>query len=139
MMATAAAAAAVTAAAETDVSFKFKSNSGKWFFNDCKLVKIMPTSGRIAFQRKNNHYTRGLSISKDAFLNMDDVTIVPGRRIELEPNVWLSNYGNAIHLVKYCLTQDQKQCNGGFFTFTPKEWIYFWTKMVKDIKLHYEK
>lgn len=108
------------------------TKSNKWLFNDYKTVKLLGTNGRIAFQRKGK-YTRGLSISNTAFLNMEDVTIEPGRRIELEPNVYLTNYGDQIHMVKYCLTADKKKCNGGFFTFTPTEWKYFWTKFRHDI------
>ena len=117
-----------------DCQIRNGSTNGKWIFNDYKFVKVFPKDYRIAFQRKNNKYTRGLTISKDAFLKMEDVTITPGMRIELEPNVWLSNYGKSVHMVKYCLTKDQKRCNGGFFTFTPKEWNYFWTVIAKDVE-----
>ena len=102
----------------------------EWLFNDYKIVKIVKSkSPRIAFQRHGYKYTRGLSITKEAFLKMEDVTIVPSMRIELEPNVFLTNYGTSIHLVKYCLTKDGKRCDGGFFTFTPKEWIFYWTNI----------
>ena len=60
---------------------------------------------------------------------MEDVTVVPGTRIELESNVWLINYGTDVNLVKYCMTADGKQCDGGFFTFKPCEWRDFWTNM----------
>ena len=105
---------------------------GKWLFNSYKVIKLFASNDRIAFQRKCK-YTRGLSISKEAFLRMEDVTITPGMRIELEPNVWLSNYGNQIHMVKYCFTRDNKKCDGGFFSFTPKEWIYFWNTLRLEV------
>lgn len=106
-----------------------KEDNKKWFVNGFKTVKILGSkTGRVAFQRKNK-YTRGLSISKEAFLKMVDVTILPGDSLELEPNVFLKDYGNSVHMVKYCLTSDKKRCDGGFFSFTPKEWNYFWTKL----------
>lgn len=107
-------------------------NNGSWTFNDYKVIKVIDRNGRIAFQRKGK-YIRGLSISKEAFFKMEDVTIVPGKRMELESNVWLINYGNSINLVKYCLSGDGKQCDGGFFAFTPKEWIDFWMKIRSGI------
>ena len=112
------------------------TNNGKWFFNDHKVVKVAKNS-HVIFQRKGNKYTRGLGISKDAFFKMEDVTIVPSMRIELEPEVWLINYGRSVHMVKYCLTRDKKRCNGGFFTFTPKEWNYFWTSIRQNIIKHF--
>ena len=115
---------------------KIVKNEGKWSFDSYKIVKVLPRNGRIAFQRKGGKYMRGLSISKDAFLKMEDITIIPDMRLELEPNVWLINYGNRIHLVKYCLTKDEKRCDGGFFYFTPKEWIYFWNELRRKIIDH---
>ena len=41
----------------------------KWYFEDYKLIKVFGVDDRIAFQRKGNKYTRGVSLSKDAFLN----------------------------------------------------------------------
>ena len=109
-------------------------STGKWVFNDYKIVKVIGAAkDRIAFQRKGNKYTRGLSISKDAFMKMEDVTITPGMKIELEPNVFLSHYGKSINLLKVCHSTDSKQCNGGFFSFTLREWQQFWTKMRQDI------
>ena len=92
---------------------------------------------RVLFQRKGK-YLRGVSISKDAFLKMDDVTIVPNMEMELEPNVWLRNLGNQIHLVKYCLTRDNKRCDGGFFVFSPKEWMHFWKKLRPSILTYFQ-
>ena len=112
------------------------SNGGKWTFSDYKIVKLMgPSKNRLGFQRKGK-CTRGLSITKDAFLKMEDVTLTPGGRIALEPNVWLINYGKHVNLIKYCHTKDGLQCNGGLFQFTPKEWMQFWTVMRRSI-LHY--
>lgn len=102
------------------------TNIGTWCFTDYKKIKVIHGKcQRITFQRKGK-YTRGLSISLDGFYNMDDVTLIPYQQLELESNIWLRNYGNEIHMVKYCMTKDNQRCDGGFFTFTPKEWIYFW-------------
>ena len=102
----------------------------KWFINNFKTIKILNKNGRIAFQRHSIHkYARGLSITKEAFLKMIDVTIVPGDSIELQTNVHLKDYGNEVYLVKHCFSRDDKRCIGGFFTFTPKEWINFWTNI----------
>jgi len=106
----------------------------KWSFDSYKVVKIIKASEKVSFQRKGNAYNRGITISKDAFYKMDDVTLTPGLKIELEPNVVLSNYGNRISMVKYCLTHDQKRCEGGFFNFTSKEWLYFWDNLRGKIK-----
>ena len=84
---------------------------------------------RIAFQRKGNKYTRGVTLSKNAFLKLVDVSIIPGMKLELEPNVVLSNLGKRIQLIKYCLTRDMKKCDGGFFYFTLSEWQHFWNKL----------
>jgi hypothetical protein len=109
----------------------------KWCFEDYKIIKVL-RNGRLAFQRKGR-YTRGISISKDAFLKMEDVTINSGMRMELESNVYLSNYGDRIQLIKYCVTSDGKQCNGGFFNFSLKEWIHFWTTIRKEVLNFYDK
>ena len=111
-----------------DSCAKENVNNGKFLLNDYKVVKVI-RGNRIAFQRKCNKYTRGLSISKDGFYKMEDDTITPGMELELESNVYLRNYGKQIYMVKYCMTRDAKRCDGGFFAFTPKEWIYFWTNI----------
>ena len=64
---------------------------------------------------------------------MEDVTIRPGLKIELEPNVMLINQGSRIMLVKYCMTHDQKRCEGGLFNFTVKEWHFFWDTLRKEV------
>ena len=112
------------------------SNDGKWTFSDYKVVKFLaPSKNRLAFLRKGK-YTRGVSITKDAFLKMEDVTLTPGGRIALETNVCLINYGKCINLIKYCQTRDGIQCSGGLFQFTPKEWMHFW-KVMRPSILHY--
>ena len=111
---------------------------GKWLFNDVKQVKVSPNKQRVLFQRKGK-YIRGLSISKEAFSRMEDVTIKPGMRIEVETNVWLSNYGKDITLVKYCLTRDNKRCDGGFFQFTPQEWSFYWRHIRKKVMEYFDK
>ena len=109
-------------------------NAWKWCFDNYKIVKIIRASERISFQRKSNRYNRGLTISKEAFLNMDDITLTPGRKIELEPNVVLMNdLPKRISLIKYCVTHDGKKCEGGLFNFSLKEWCYFWNKLRGEI------
>ena len=108
---------------------KDRQLTNKWYFTDYKLIKVFGKDNRIAFQRKGVHYTRGVTLSKNAFLNMVDVTIVAGMKLELEPNLVLCNLGKRIQLIKYCLTRDMKKCDGGFFYFTLSEWQYFWNKL----------
>ena len=108
-------------------------NDGKWTFDEYKVIKVIGAAkDRIAFQRKGK-YTRGVSISKDAFMKMEDVTLTPGMEMILEDHLHLKNAGKSIYLIKYCKTRDNKQCEGGFFSFTPKEWMVFWTKLRKPI------
>ena len=106
----------------------------QWCFeNRDKIIKVIGKKNkRIRFQRKDV-YNRGVSISKDGLLTMEDVTITPGSRINLEPRIYLTNYGSYIHLVKYCFSEDKKQCEGGYFSFTPKEWFTFWTSIRNKI------
>ncbi len=105
---------------------------GKWLFNDYKQIKIFGKDHRIAFQRKGK-YVRGVSISEEALLKMDDVSIEAGMRLQLEANVWLTNYGNCIQITKYCVTHDGKFCSGGFFIFTLAEWTSFWNELRQSI------
>ena len=112
------------------VSSPLSGECNKWYFSDYKVIKVFGRDDRIAFQRKGGKScTRGVTLSKRAFLNIEDVTITPGMKVELEPNIVLSNLGKRIHLVKYCLTQDNKKCDGGFFYFTLMEWQHFLNKM----------
>lgn len=107
----------------------------KWSFDPYKVVKIIKASEKVSFQRKGSGvYNRGITISKDAFYKMDDVTLTPGLHMELEPNVVIINYGSRISLVKYCMTKDNKRCEGGFFNFTTKEWFYFWNNLRGKVK-----
>lgn len=105
----------------------------KWYFEDYKLIKVFGVDDRIAFQRKGNKYTRGVTLSKDAFLKLVDVSISPGMTMELESNVVLRNLGKRIQMIKYCLTRDMKKCDGGFFYLTLSEWQYFWNKLRPEI------
>ena len=109
--------------------FQMMEKCNKWYFNDYKLIKVFGVNDRIAFQRKGNKYARGVTLSKRAFYNIVDVSITPGMKVELEPNVVLSNLGKRIQLIKYCLTRDMKKCDGGFFYFTLSEWQYFLNKL----------
>ena len=112
----------------------YKNNAGKWTFDDYKLVKfITGKKPRIAFQKKGK-YTRGLSITIDGFHKMEDVTITPGMEICLEKNVYLKQQGKCVVLKKLCHTHDNKPCDGGFFQFTMKEWLHFWTTMRHTIE-----
>lgn len=104
-----------------------------WRFHESKSIKIIG-KGRLCFQRKANKYMRSVTITQDGFNKMEDVSLIPGARLELEPNIILINYGTRIHLIKYCLTRDGKRCEGGFFYFTPKEWQTFWNDMYKAIE-----
>lgn len=118
-----------------------------WQINNIKHVKIN-RKGRIAFQYDTGLSTRplqrGLSISKEAFYKMEDVTITPDMKTELEANVFLKNYGRSILLIKYCTSRDGVQCQGGIFTFTPSEWLFFWNNIRNKVlnaisKSHYLK
>ena len=113
------------------MSSPISAERNKWYFKDYKVIKVFGKDDRIAFQRKGSKYTctRGVTLSKRAFLNIEDVTITPGMKVELEPNIVLTNLGKRIHLVKYCLTRDNKRCDGGFFYFTLAEWQHFFNKM----------
>ena len=111
---------------------KSDNDRWKWYFDDYKLVKIFGKDHRITFQRKGK-YTRGITISKEAFKKMMDVSITPTAQLELEKNVFLKNLGNRIQLIKYCLTRDAKRCEGGFFYFTNKEWQQFVLKLRPQI------
>lgn len=91
-----------------------------------KVVKCHDKFLRVIFQRKVGKHVRRLLLSKDAFNKMEDVSLVPNMRIELDKNIFLINLGNRIQLIKYCQSADKKQCDGGFFNFTPKEWQEFW-------------
>ena len=61
----------------------------KWTVNDIKEIHDTKGNKRLAFQRKGA-YIRGLTITKEAFDKMEDVTISAGMRIELQPNVCLT-------------------------------------------------
>ena len=116
-----------------------ENDKWKWCFDNYKIVKIIKTSERISFQRKGNRYNRGVTISKEAFFKIDDITITPGCQIELEKNVVLMNdLPKRICLIKYCMTCDGKKCEGGLFNFTLKEWFHFWNTLREQIvkKLH---
>ena len=106
----------------------------KWYFCDYKLIKVFGKDNRVAFQCKGTAYTRGVTLSKAAFLKIEDVTIVPGMRLELESNCFLVNLGGRIHLIRYCLTRDKVRCQGGFFYFTRKEWQHFLEKLEPAIR-----
>lgn len=108
----------------------------KWYFSDYKLIKVFGHDTRVAFQRKGTAYTRGVTLSKAAFLNIDDVTLVPGMTITLERNCVLRSLGKRIQLIRYCYTRDQQRCQGGFFYFTPSEWQFFLHKLRPAIVDH---
>lgn len=105
-----------------------RNNGNKWYFDDYKVIKVLESSRRIAFQRKGR-YVRGVTISEDAFRRLTDVTILPTTREEIEKNTFIFNLGGRIQIIKYCYSRDGKRCEGGFFNFTPKEWQYFWITM----------
>ena len=66
---------------------------------------------------------------------MEDITLQPGLKMEQEPDVMLINQGSRIMLVKYCMTYDQKRCEGGLFNFTANEWLYFWKNLYKQMTI----
>ena len=107
----------------------------EWLIAKNKCVRIYSSQKKLHFLHYNasgrNH---GLTISKDAFLKMEDVSISPGSSLMLESNVFLSNYAHTIKLTKYCFTRDKQRCDGGFFLFTEAEWQAFWTKIRLDIQ-----
>ena len=107
-------------------------NTRKWYFDNYKVIKMIGVN-RIAFQRKGK-YTRGCTITVDGFDKMEDVSIVPSMKMELENNVVLSNQGKFIQLVKYCMTRDGKRCEGGLFNFILKEWQYYWNVLRVKIR-----
>ena len=109
------------------------SNRNKWYFSDYKLIKVFGRDNRISFQRKGTKYSRGVTLSTDAFRKMVDVSITPGMKVELERNCVLRNLGKRIQLIKYCLTRDMQQCDGGFFYFTLTEWQQFLDKLYPAI------
>lgn len=117
-------------------------NIKRWSISSEKYVKVFGKRGNVTFQKmtKNdlNHRSRGVTISKDAFLKMDDVSFAPASHVNLDKNIVLTNYGRNIRLTKYCFSTDNKQCDGGLFLFTPIEWSYFWNtiqpKIVERLK-----
>lgn len=113
------------------------ANINWWTISSDKFVKVFGKYGHITFKKMtksdSNHRSRGVTISKDAFLRMDDVTIVPASYVELEKNVVLKNYESKIQLTKYCFSSDDKRCDGGLFFFTPSEWLYFWNTIRPNI------
>lgn len=107
---------------------KMMDGKNKWYFDNCKWIKVFGENKRIAFQRKG-HNVRGVTITEDSFRNLEDVSITPTFRREIEKNTWIYNNGNWIQIVKYCTSKDTTRCEGGFFNLTPKEWQYFWNTM----------
>ena len=112
-----------------------KSEKNKWYFDDYKVIKVFGKNDRVAFQRKGR-YARGVTISKDAFRKLTDVSITPNYRLEIEKNTFIYNLGKRIQLIKYCLMKDMQRCEGGFFNFTEKEWQYFWNTLQPKILAH---
>ena len=71
-------------------------DNGKWTMDDNKVIKVIGAlKNRVAFQWTGK-YTRGISISKEAFMKMEHVTITPGMELNLEDNVYLKNIGNMV-------------------------------------------
>ena len=99
--------------------YKYSSHGSqefnKWYFNDYKVIKVFGADQRIAFRRIGDNYRRGVTLTKDAFRNMVDVTIVPGMKVQLDRNCLFISHGKRIQLIKYCFTRDKKKCDGGFF------------------------
>lgn len=114
----------------------------KWYLDEenLKMVKLMSHSTKLSFQRKGpKNCSRGLTISIACFKKMEDVIHQPNASIELEKNVFLTNYGNRIHLNRCSCTRDLKRCENGFFYFTPEEWRSFWSTIRPSILERIEK
>ena len=118
-----------------DHSAKMMNQRNKWYFDDYKVIKVFGRNKRIAFQRKGR-YVRGVTITEESFRNLEDASIMPTFRKEIEKDTYIYNIGNRIQIVKYCLTKDVQRCEGGFFNFTPKEWQYFWNTLRPKIISH---
>lgn len=59
-------------------------------------------SQRAAFQRQDKCK---LSLTKETFRDdMVDITIGSSMSLEVEPIVWLINYGSEVALIKYCFS-----------------------------------
>ena len=112
-------------------------NNNRWIIARDKYVKVFAKCGKVTFQRLTkkdlNHRSRGVTLTKDAFLKMDDVSIAPASHVNLDKNIVLTNYGRTIQLTKYCFSKDNKQCDGALFFFTPSEWSHFWNGIRSNI------
>ena len=109
----------------------------QWAISPHKFIRLFGRQGKLAFRRMTpndvHHCSRGVTLTQQAFHRMDDVSITPTARVNLDERVILTNYGRHIQVTKYCYSFDNKQCDGGIFFFTPSEWQYFWTKIYPKI------
>ena len=100
----------------------------EWPISNKKAVTIRGSGHRVVFKWIGK-YNRYVSVSREVFDAMDDVSITSGMRLKLNNNVELVNYGTVIRLIKFCTSRDGKQCEGGFLNFSPSEWQYFWIEL----------
>ena len=114
------------------------TNEGKWICDDYKVLTAVNNS-HVIFHLKGDKYRQSaISISKDAFFKMEDVSIVPGMRNVLEPQLWIESFGKFVRMVKLYLNRETMEwCNDEQFAFTPKEWNYFWTSVRPNIIKHF--
>jgi len=110
-------------------------SSNQWTLGGNKFIRLY--GGKISFQRSTetdrHHRNRGIVIDSHSMLQMDDVSIDPNYYKWLNEKVLLKNDGKGVRLTKYCISSDDKRCNGGFFYFTPEEWQYFWKDIREEI------
>lgn len=91
-----------------------------------RVIKMKTRPNQIIFERKQGKYFRRLLLTPESYNKMEDVSLMPNMRVDLDRNISLINFGNRIQLIKYCTSGDGKRCEGGFFTFTLNEWQTFW-------------
>ena len=107
-----------------------------WRLSDKKTIKLFPSkNARVAFRKAaHNNTSRGLSISKEAFRRLHQLSIEicdgtdykpKSREVLLDDNLYLKFYTNQVKMTRYCMTRDKKQCDGSFFLFDNDEWVNF--------------
>lgn len=112
-----------------------------WRLNDKQSICMWHNSQKVSFQRKvkggrRTDY-RSLRITRKAFEKMEDVTILPGRSILLDDNLELVYHGKRVKLTRYCMSRDQRRCDGQFFIFTEQDWQSFWNEIRPAIEMDF--
>lgn len=107
-----------------------------WRLSDNKTIKLFQSKfTRVAFQKTTQGKpSRGLSISKEAFCRLHNMTTdiydaldykPKSPQVQLDDNVFLIFYSNHVKLTRYCTTRDNKKCDAAFFIFNGDEWVNF--------------